>query len=83
MPLISSFFWQAACEDPFFLFAGTLLLGDTKPPSKHIGRRSKRIGGIFVLSEIRIYLNSLMRIRNFFDPGSEIRDGKIRIRDPG
>ncbi len=22
-------------------------------------------------------------IRNLFDPGSEIRDGKIRIRDPG
>jgi hypothetical protein len=27
------------------------------------------------------YLNSLMRIRNLFDPGSGIRDGKIRIRD--
>jgi hypothetical protein len=27
------------------------------------------------------YLNSLMRIRNLFDPGSGIRDRKIRIRD--
>jgi hypothetical protein len=29
----------------------------------------------------KTYSNSLMRIRNLFDPGSGIRDVKIRIRD--
>jgi hypothetical protein len=28
------------------------------------------------------YLNSLMWIRDLFDPGSRIRDGKIRTWDP-
>jgi hypothetical protein len=29
------------------------------------------------------YLNSLMRIRDLFDPGAGIRDEKIQIRDLG
>jgi hypothetical protein len=29
----------------------------------------------------KIYLNSFIRIRNLFDHGYRIRDGKIRIRD--
>jgi hypothetical protein len=43
---------------------------------------SKSLETIFWLK----YLDYLMRIRsgirNLFDPGSGIRDGKIRIRDP-